>query len=147
MTATGEGSVRIIFADASGTRRDVVYGEVRTEPLDASTTDPRQMQQVPAIKAYLGQDDVLIVEMKADTATTVDNTSIVRIPVRIQNIKTKVVRETTLTGADLGLSATDVTVATTWTQIGSYTVNAQEILALGHASQVNSQIMMNLAYT
>jgi len=106
------------------------------------------MQQVPAVKAYLGQDDVFIVEMKGDSATTVDGTAtVIRIPVRIQNIKTKVVRETFLTGSDLGLGATDVTVATTWTQIGSYTVNAQEILALGHATQVNSQIMMSLTYT
>ncbi len=147
MTASGEGAVRIIFQDASGTRQDVVFGEVRTEPLDVST-DPRQLPQVPfGRNVPLGQDDVLVVQMKGDSATTVDNTSTIRIPVTIQNIKTGVMRETYLTGADLGLSATDVAVATTFTQIGSYTVNAQERLQLGHRTQVNSQIYASLAYT
>lgn len=146
MTASGEGSVRIVFQDASGTRRDVVYGEVRTEPLDVST-DPRQQLQVPAGQATLEEDDKLITEFKGDSATTVDNTSVIRIPVRIQNKKTNVVRETYINGADLGLTATDISILTTFTQFGSYTINAQERLKLGHATQVNSQIYMQLAFT
>ncbi len=147
MTNSGEGAVRIVFQDASGTRRDVVFGEVRTEPLDIST-DPRQQMQVPFGKSIpLGQDDVFVVEMKGDNATTVDNTSTIRIPVTIQNIKSGGMRETYLVGADLGLTSTDVAVATTFTQIGSYTVNAQERLQLGHRLQVNSQIYALLAYT
>lgn len=146
MTASGEGSVRMIFADASETRRDVVFGEVRTEPLDVST-DPQQQLVVPAGAATLEEDDKLIVEMKGDAATTVDNTSVIRIPVRIQNKKTKVVRETYLTGADLGLTATDVAIATSWTKVGSYTVNAQERLRLGHGTRANSTIYAQLAYT
>lgn len=152
MTTTGEGAVRIVFQDASGTRRDVVYGETRTEALRAAAqsttaTDPRVMQQVPAGAAVLEEDDKLVVEMKGDAATVVDNTAVIRIPVRIQNKKTNVVRETFLTGADLGLSATNVDVLTTFTTVGSYTINAQERLKLGHATQVNSQILMCLMYT
>lgn len=152
MTNTGEGAVRIVFQDASGTRRDVVFGEVRTEPLRAAAagttaTDPRVMMQVPAGAATLEEDDKLVVEMKGDAATIVDETAVVRIPVRIQNKKTQVTRETFLTGADIGLVATNVAVLTTFTLIGSYTINAQERLRLGHATQVNSQILMNLMYT
>lgn len=152
MTTTGEGAVRIVFQDASGTRRDVVYGETRTEALRAAAvtvtaTDPRVMQQVPAGQQVLEEDDKLVVEMKGDAATIVDETATIRIPVRIQNKKTGVVRETFLTGADLGLAAANVTINTTFTTVGSYTVNAQERLKLGHATQVNSQILMNLNYT
>jgi hypothetical protein len=152
MTNSAEGAVRIVFQDASGTARNVVYGETRTEPLRAAAagsvaTDPRTLQQVPAGGATLGQDDKLVVEMKADSATYLDNGSTIRIPVRIQNVKTGVVRETFLTAADLGLTTTDVSIATTWTTVGSYTVNAQERLRLGHATQANSQILMTLLYT
>jgi hypothetical protein len=146
MTASGEGSVRFIFADASETRRDVVFGEVRTEPLDVST-DPQQQLVVPAGSATLEEDDKLIVEMKGDSATTVDNTSVIRIPVRIQNKKTQVVRETYLTGADLGLTSTDVSIATSWTKVGSYTINAQERLRLGHGTRANSTLYAQLAWT
>ena len=147
MANSGEGAVRIVFQDASGTRRDVVYGETRTEPLRGAaagslSADPRLLPQVPAGQAALEEDDKLVVEMKGDAATAVNYTSTVRIPVRIQNKKTKVVRETYLTGGDLGLVAGDVTVNTTFTTIGSYTINAQESLKLGHATQVNSQIGM-----
>lgn len=146
MTASGEGDIRILFADASETRRDVVFGAVRTEPLDVST-DPQQQLVVPAGMATLDEDDKLIVEMKGDSATTVDNTAAIRIPVRIQNKKTGVVRETYITGADLGLTATDVAIATSWTKVGSYTVGAQERLRLGHGTRANSVIYMQIAYT
>ncbi len=153
MTATAEGSVRIIFQDASGTRRDVVYGETRTEALRAAAastvaTDPRVMQNVAfGGRVPLGQDDQLVVEMKGDSATVVDSGATIRIPVTVQNIKTGVIRETFLTGSDLGLTATDVTINTTWTVVGSYTINAQERLTLGHRNQANSQILMCLVYT
>ena len=147
-----EGSVRLVFQDASGTRRDVVYGEVRTEPLRAAAagtlaTDPRVMQQVPAGQATLEEDDKLIVEIKTDSASNVNNTSTIRIPVRIQNKKTNVVRETFLTGADIGLVAGNTVTNTTFTLMGSYTINAQERLKLGHATQANSQILMLLLFT
>lgn len=149
---TAEGSIRIVFQDASGTRRDVVFGEVRTEPLRAAAagsvaTDPRTLLQVPAGASTLEEDDKLVVEIKTDSASTVDGGSTIRIPVRIQNKKTGVVRETYLVAADLGMSATDITTATTFTTMGSYTVNAQERLKLGHATQVNSQILMTLLWT
>lgn len=146
MTASGEGAIRLIFADASETRRDVIFGEVRTEPLDVSQ-DPQQQLVVPAGAATIEEDDKLIVEMKGDSATTVDNGSKIRIPVRIQNKKTKVVRETYLTAADLGLTTTDVSIGTGWTKVGSYTVNAQERLRLGHGTRANSTIYMEMIYT
>ncbi|MDD5614882.1 MAG: hypothetical protein PHH85_01620 [Candidatus Methanoperedens sp.] len=152
MGNTAEGTVRIVMQDASGTSRSVVFGEVRTEPLRAAAagtvaTDPRTMLQVPAGAATLGQDDKLVVEMKADSATNINNTSTIRIPVRIQNVKTGVVRETYLTGADLGLTSSNVAIATTFTTVGSYTVNAQERVRLGHTTQVNSQALACLLYT
>jgi hypothetical protein len=148
MTAGPVGSVRIVAADASGTRRDVIFGGSRTELLALGATDPRLSQYVPAGAATLEEDDVLTVEVLADAAVDVDNTSVYRIPVRIQNKKTNVVRETFLTGADFGLSATNiVTVAAVWTQIGKYTINAQERVRLGHTNAVNSRIYMALAFT
>lgn len=148
MTAGPVGSIRIVAADASGTRRDVIFGGVRTELLALGATDPRLSLYVPAGMATLEEDDVLSIDILADASVDIDNTSVFRIPVRIQNKKTGVVRETFLTGADFGLSATNiVTVAAVWTFVGKYTVNAQERVRLGHTNAVNSRIYMALAYT
>jgi hypothetical protein len=148
MTAGPTGDVRIVGADASGTRRDVIFGGVRTELLALGATDPRLSLYVPAGMATLEEDDVMSIDIKADAAVDIDNTSVFRIPVRIQNKKTGVVRETFLTGADFGLSSTNVvTVAGVWTYVGKYTVNAQEKVRLGHTNAVNSRIYMAFAFT
>lgn len=151
MTASGEGQVRIIYADANEHTRDVIFGPVRTEPLDVST-DPQQQQVIDPIEVSnwpngLDEDDKLIVEMKGDSATTVDNTSTIRIPVRVRNKRTGQVRDTEITGADLGLTATDVAIGTSWTKVGSYSIGAQEQLKLGKRTRANSTIYAALAFT
>lgn len=141
--AVTEGAMRIVFQDASGTRRDVVL-EARTEALDIST-DPRQQIYVPAGVATLEEDDKLQIEFKGDTAGTFDEGSTFRIPVRIQNKRTGVVRETYLVYGDFGLSTTNQTEGTSWTALtGGYTVNAQERVRLGHSTAVNSRIYVSL---
>src|SRR5574337_23974 len=124
--AVTEGSLQLVFKDASGTRRDVVYGAVRTESLNRST-DIRQRLFVPLINnKWLEEDDKLDIEIKDDTARTMDNGSSIFIPVTIVNKKTGVARETYLTGADFGLTTTDVSYGTSYTVVATYTVNAQE---------------------
>lgn len=150
MTAAGEGKIRIIYADKAESIKEKVW-EGRTEPLDVST-DPQQQVQTGKIEAKnfpdgLHQDDQIIVEMKGDSATTVDNTSTIRIPIRRRNLRTGQVFDDELTGADLGLSATDVSIATTWTKVGAYSVSAQEAIKLGKQDQRNSQMYMSMAYT
>ena len=46
MTAAGAGNLQITYSDASGTRRDVVLGPVRTEIIALGSTDPRQRYYV-----------------------------------------------------------------------------------------------------
>lgn len=150
MTASGEGKIRIIYADLNEGTRDKVF-ESRTEPLDVST-DPRQMRQVGKVEKPnwpngIDEDDQLILEMKGDSATTVDNTSVIRIPIRRKNKRTGQVEDDELTGSDFGLTASDVAIGTGWTKVGAYSVAAQEQVKVGKQNYDNSQIYMQMAYT
>jgi len=149
MAAGPAGSIRIVASDASGTRRDVIYGGTRTELLALGAADPRLSQYVPARNETLEEDDTLTMDILADAATAFDSVSVFRIPVRIQNKKTGVTRETFLTSTDGGMTTTNDTtpVVGTWTQFWKYTVNAQERLRLGHTNAVNSRIYMALNST
>jgi hypothetical protein len=149
MAAGPAGSIRIVASDASGTRRDVIYGGVRTELLALGAADPRLSQYVPARNETLEEDDVLTMDILADAATAFDSVSVFRIPVRIQNKKTGVTRETFLTSTDGGMTTTNDTtpVVGVYTQFWKYTVNAQERLRLGHTNAVNSRIYMALNST
>jgi hypothetical protein len=149
MAAGPTGSIRIVASDASGTRRDVIYGGTRTELLALGAADPRLSQYVPARNETLEEDDVLTMDILGDAATAFDSVSVFRIPVRIQNKKTGVTRETFLISTDGGMTTTNDTtpVVGVWTQFWKYTVNAQERLRLGHTNAVNSRIYMALNST
>ena len=145
--AVTEGNLQITWSDASESRRDVMFGPVRTEVLDVST-DIRQQLYVPFINnRFLTEDSKFTIEIKGDTAGTLDNGSTIRIPVTIVNVNTKVARETYLTGGDFGLTATNVDYGTSYTVVASYTVNAQEAIFLGHKTAVNSRIYIALVVT
>ncbi len=147
MTAAGEGTVRIWAADPSESVKTLLW-EGRTESLDASTTDPRQMVQIPKSMMRLPQDHRIFIEMKGDSATTVDNTGKIRVPVRIKTLATGVIRDADLVWADFGVSTTDITVATTYTRLGTqYTVNAGEVVSFGKTNYDNSQLLLEMAYT
>ena len=147
MTATAEGMVRIYASDPSETVKNLIW-EGRTETLDVST-DPRQQVQVAKHMQRLPQDWKLFIEMKADSSTFVDSTSTtIRVPVRIMTLATKMIRDADLVASDFGLTATDVTINTTFTRMGTqYTVNAGEVLSVGKQDYNNSQLYMNLTYT
>lgn len=150
--AVTEGEIRIVASDASGTRRDVAVGSYRTEMLDStsvSATDMRTWLYIPASQATLEEDDILAVEIKGDTAGSFDSASVWRVPVRIQNKKTGSVRETYLTVTDFknagaAVTTTDILYGTAFTQVATYTVNAQERLRIGHTNAVNSRLYMSL---
>lgn len=151
MTASGEGDFRVIYSDRLGNTRDVVYGSIDTRVLDISA-DPQQCQVLPPIehprwKEGLGDGDKLILEMKGESATTVDNTSVIRVPIRRKSLRTGMVSDEDLKGADFGLSSTDITVGTSWTEIGSYSLSSQEKIKLGKKTRDNSTIYAQLAYT
>ena len=148
MSSTSAGSVQLIYSDASGTRRDVVYGPMRTEKL-AVATDPRQQLIVPYLSGSpLRENDKFVFSVMTDSASSVNNTSTILIPVTIKNLKTGIERETYLNAANFGLTATDVnTLATGYSDVGVYTVNAQEALKLGHKTSANSVVYIQLNYT
>lgn len=151
--AVTEGFLRLYAADASQSRKDIIYGDVRTEQLDIST-DPRQLQIVPYTPgAVLKEDDLLIASLKGDTAGTFDSGSTVRIPVTIKNMTTGIVRAAFLSLVDFtdmegnAISATDESYATSFTDVLKYTVKAQERLILGHKFAENSRIYVALVVT
>ena len=89
----------------------------------------------------LRENDKLILGAKSDSADNVNSTSIILIPVTIRNLKTGIERATFLTAADFGLTGSNVAVsATLFTDVGVYTVNAQEAIKLGHVNGLNSVI-------
>lgn len=146
MTASGEGSARLVGTDAGQTQRNTLVGPIRTEVLDIST-DPRQQYCVGYIDYALRENDLLILEMKGDAATNVNNTSSIRIPVTLKNLKTGLETATYLVGADFGLTASNVAVTTAWTVVGTYTVPVQYAIKIGHKQSVNSVIYATLNYT
>lgn len=151
--AVTEGAFRIYASDAGMTRKDLVYGDVRTEQLDIST-DPRQMQVVPYTPgAILKEDDLVIISLKGDTAGTFDSGSTVRIPVTIKNVTTGIKRRAFLSLTDFtdmsgtAVGATDISYGTNFTDVIKYTVKAQEQLVLGHDFAENSRIYVALVAT
>jgi len=157
MTATIIGDVRLYAADASLSRKDIIYGDVSTVLLGLGGSDPRLAQIVPyAPGAVLKEDDVLIVATKSTAAGSVDSTAttVFRIPVTIKNMTTGIVRQaflgitdfTDMTGTALG--ATEIlSPAGVWQDILKYTVKAQERVILGHKTAENSRIHMVYSVT
>ncbi len=141
MVDSDEGDVRIIFADASQSNRRKVF-EGPTERLDASTLQSEQVI-VPLSTERVHQDDVIIVEVKVGTASTADyGLTKIQIPITKLNKSTK--QETPTYLRDSDLRSADVTLGTTWTVLGTYTVSAQESVKLGHRIPDNSRIYIAL---
>ena len=141
MTASDEGDVRIIFADASQSNRRKIQ-EYPTERLDQSALMSEQII-VPVSAETIHQDDVLIVEVKVGTASTADyGLSSIQIPITKLNKSTK--QETPTYLRDSDLRSADVTLtANTWVVLGTYTVSAQEAVKLGQRIPDNSRIYMS----
>ncbi|MEM5815874.1 MAG: hypothetical protein QXL14_02385 [Candidatus Aenigmatarchaeota archaeon] len=81
-----EGTIRLVYSDASGLRKQVIFEE-RTNVLRGSATDRRQMKPLPEAPCGLradgwaGEDDRLIIELRPDaTATLSYNNSTIYIP-------------------------------------------------------------------
>lgn len=140
MTASDEGDVRIVFADASQSNRRKIF-EAPTERLDLSALQSEQII-VPLSGETLHQDDLLIVEVKVGTASTADYAlSKIQIPITKLNKSTK--QETPTYLRDSDLRSADVTLtANTWVVLGTYTVSAQEAIKLGQRIPDNSRIYM-----
>jgi hypothetical protein len=155
MTATIIGSVRIYAADASMSRKDVIFGDASTVLLGLGATDPRLSLIVPFTpKAELKEDDILIISTNSIADGNIDSTAVWRIPVTIKNMTTGIVRQsflgipdfTTMAGSAIG--STDIlSPAGIWTDIVKYTVKPQERLILGHQFAENSRIMLTMAVT
>ena len=147
MAATDEGSLRVVFSDASETNKRVIQ-EYATEQLKVST-DPRQQQIVAKSRDSLMEDDKLILEVNLLAASTIDydaaeaNTK-VRIPVTIRNKRTGNVFERILRHPDFASGDITVSAANTWTVMGTYTVSAQEEVKLGWNIAENSRIYATL---
>ena len=136
MTASDEGDVRVRFSDASRGNLRKIF-EAPTELLDASALMSEQLL-VPYSKENIHEDDLLIVEVKVGTASSADyGLSTLRIPITKRNKATG--QETPTFLRDSDIRSADVTLATTWTELGSYTVSAQESLKLGHKIPDNSR--------
>ena len=149
--ATAEGIVRLLYADASETKRDQA-GQFNSQELDIAT-DPRQLQVLPFGGQVLAEDDVLIMEFyptagAGDVATDPTESathSLIRIPVTVKNIRTGNKFEKVLTSYDFQTAAANYTCGqNAWTVIGRYVIGAQEEIMLGHANPVNSRIRIEL---
>lgn len=140
MVASDEGDVRIRFSDASRSNMRKVY-EAPTELLDSSALLTEQLI-VPFSQENLHEDDLVIVEVKVGTASSADyGLSTVRIPITKYSKSTE--QETPTFLRDSDIRAADVTLATTWTELGTYTISAQESLKLGHRIPDNSRIYIS----
>jgi len=153
VTATGEGVIRIYASDPSETVKTMLW-EGRTEAARSAAAgtlnyDTRYMVQINPHGMSLPQDYKLFWEMKGDAATTVDATgTTIRVPVRIKTLATGAIRDADLGATDFGMSATDVTVNTTFTRISTqYTISAGEVLKFGKQNTDNSQLLFYLTYT
>ena len=147
MADTDEGELRIIFSDASETNKRLIM-EAASEQLDIST-DPRQQLIVPKSRDFLQEDDKILIEYSAMAASSVDydaaeaNTK-VRIPVTIRNKRTGSIYERILRHPDFASADVTISTANTWTQIGSYTVSAQEEVKIGWNIAENSRMYIKL---
>jgi len=148
MTATDEGRIRILFGDASGTRKDVIF-EAPTELLKLGGTDPRLAIIVPMSQGHISEDDKLIIEGNFLASTSVDysatetNTKM-RVPVTIKNKKTGVKNPRMLRHPDFASGNVTISSGSTWYTLGEYTVSAQEELKVGYEIAENSRIYMIL---
>ena len=142
-----EGLFRIVFADASENERIEVF-RTRSELLDLNT-DLRQQLIIPKSTDIVSEDDKIILEYYADTATNVqmNANTIIRIPITIRNIKTGNTFQSMLAAATFGTTNSGTLTASTWTKITSYTVTAQEQIKLGVVPPENSRIYVTLKTT
>ncbi len=140
MVDSDNGDIRIRFSDASRSNMRKVW-EGPTELLDSSALLTEQLI-IPFSVETIHEDDILIVEYKATVATSADyGNSTVRIPITKLSKSTGQETPTFLRHGDIA-SADVNPVAVTWTEIGTYTVSAQESLKLGHRIPDNSRIYM-----
>lgn len=140
MVDSDNGDIRIRFSDANRSNMRKIW-EGPTELLDSSLLLTEQLI-VPFSTETIHEDDLLIVEYKATVATSADygNTTI-RIP--ITKLSKSTGQETPTFLRDGDIRSADVNpVAVTWTEIGFYTVSAQESLKLGHRIPDNSRMYM-----
>ncbi len=140
--------LRLVYADASETRMDVVFEADghRLNPGGTSpTTDPRLLPIVPKTAGALAEDDKLILYVYDYGLGTqnFDTNSELEIPVSIRNVKTGVVSEKMLVRSDF-FSSDVTTTSNTWVRVGAYTVSAQEQLKIGHQIAENSRIKVVL---
>jgi hypothetical protein len=61
------GKVRLILENAAQTKKVPIY-EQRTEVLDASATDRRQMAILPACGVWMGEDSRITLQFMSDNA-------------------------------------------------------------------------------
>jgi len=143
MVDSDPGDVRIRFSDANRNNLRKIW-EGPSELLDSSALMTEQLI-VPFSNETLHEDDLFIVEYKATVATSADyllagTTTIIRIP--ITKLSKSTGQETPTFLRDSDLRSADVTLPTTWTEFGVYTVSAQESLKLGHRIPDNSRMYM-----
>lgn len=142
MVATDNGNLRVRMTDANRGIMTKVF-ESRTEPLNVAT-DPRQQLIVPMSGSMVGQDDLVILEVKVDTTSSMDyGLSTVRIPITVLATATGQKTATYLVHADF--TTDDVTLtAGTWVEVGAYEIPAQQKLKLGHEIPDNSRVYIDM---
>jgi len=144
MVATDAGDIRIVKTDASETIRQVLY-ETGSEIAVLGASDPRLAPIVQMSLAGMREDDKLIIEYKTGTATQITGASCsVRIPIRRRNVRTGNVAESFLRATDVFAAGVTSIPASTWVNIGSYTVPAQEEIRIGQTVAENSRLYVNL---
>lgn len=136
-----EGKIRIVFTDAHQTVKTEMF-KARTDDMQ-ELNDPRQMPIVPLSELAVGEDSLVILEMKADNAdTVVPGSSYIRIPITRLNTRTGIETPDTLIGNKDLFTSNVTTVAGSWVTLGTYTIPAQEKIKLGKRIVENSRILL-----
>jgi hypothetical protein len=135
--ALEKGVVRLVYTDANQSYERLAW-EGRTEVfLKADQATVQEMEQNPTCPMSdkgIGEDDLLLVKFKPDTADGVDLTDcLFKIPIQRRNISTGVVWEDLLTQAAFTAPASAGDLGTgVFTEVGRYVCPAQQRVRTGH---------------
>lgn len=149
-TAIEAGIVRLVYTDANQSYESIVW-EGRTEEfLKVDQATKHEMEQNPTCfktPAGLGEDDLLLVKFKPDTADTIDlSECFIRIPIERKNITTKKAWEDLLTQASFTAVSGQADIGTgVFTEVGRYAIPAQQRVRIGHIisdARVDSKLQL-----
>lgn len=145
-----KGVVRLVYTDANQSYERLAW-EGRTELfLKADQATVQEMEQNPTLPLSakgIGEDDLLLVKFKPDTADGVDLTDcLFKVPIQRKNISTGVSWEDLLTQASFTAPSSAGDLGTgVFTEVARYVCPAQQRVRAGHViydARVDSKVQL-----